>query len=108
MQVLMHKPDDTDVNTALNTTNLCLKSIVGHEKKGYNKTLNEVNDISQRIKNITAYNKRLNNIIRNLTTAVNMMIRLEWQACGCKPYYNDYVGAVNIMNKFGVHISGIN
>lgn len=104
----MHNVDSVDIDKALKTTNLCLKSIVGHEKKGYNKTLNEVNDISKRIMNITAYNKRLNNIIRNLTTAVNMMIRLEWQACGCKPYYNDYVGAVNIMNKFGVHLSGIN
>lgn len=101
----MHKPDDTDVDTAIKTTNLALKSIVGHEKQGYNATLKDIKNTSARLNAAVSQNKTLNNIIRNLTAAVNLMIRLEWNCCRI---YNDAQGAANIMSQFGVYLEGIN
>ena len=101
----MHRTDNVAIDEALKTTNLALKSIVGHEKAGYNKTTSEIKNISNRLNATVNQMTTLNNILRNLTTAVNMMIKLEVNVCHI---YNNSLGAINIMNKFGVYIEGIN
>lgn len=76
-QTLMHRQDDVPIEEALKTTNLCLKSIVGHEKQGYNATLGTVKDTNNTIQIITANNRQLNNIVKNLNKASELLIQLE-------------------------------
>ena len=80
-QTIMHNYDDTRADIAIKTTNLALKSIVGHEVAGYNKTLGVISDTNKTLNTIVGQNRTLNNIIKNLTVATQLLEELEVKCC---------------------------
>lgn len=96
-QTIMHKYDDTETDVAIKTTNLALKSIVGHEKQGYNKTLGVIGDTNKTLSTIVNQNKTLNNIIKNLTLATQLLEQLEYK---CLVIYKAQTQAIQLLQKY--------
>ena len=75
-QILLHAKDNESKNQQINTTTLSLKSIVGNEKKNFEKLSKYEDSLENAQKNTNAIIKRLTNVLNNLYKAADEMVKV--------------------------------
>ena len=75
-QILLHAKDNESKVQQVNTTTLSLKSIVGNEKKNFDRVSKFEKSLEASQKNTNALIKRLTNVLNNLYQAADEMVKV--------------------------------